>query len=127
MLKKVPGAVVDDIPIYETVYETDHVIDIRPDIEKQNIDYAVFTSASTVKGFAESLKEMNSGDKSDKGCIDLGAIWAVCIGRQTAGQAEKYGMKTFVAEKATLASLVECVKKAAAAGKTISDQSNAAK
>jgi uroporphyrinogen-III synthase len=39
--------------------------------------------------------------------MDHSKISAVCIGRMTAAEAEKYGMKVFVSEQATLGSLVQ--------------------
>ena len=33
-----------------------------------------------------------------------------CIGRQTAAEAEKYGIPIRVAENATMESLIECIK-----------------
>ena len=71
-------------------------------MESNPFDLAVFTSASTVKGFTESLKGM-----------DFTKVNAVCIGKQTQAAAEQYGMKTWTASKATLKDLVECVKIAA--------------
>ena len=56
----------------------------------------MFTSASTVRGFVNG-----------SGLADHSDIKAVCIGRQTAAEAEKYGMKTFIADEATLDSLVK--------------------
>ena len=55
-----------------------------------------------MKGFAASLEGMN-----------FSKVKAVCIGKQTRAAAESYGMQTWMAEKATLPALVECVKKAA--------------
>ena len=71
-------------------------------MEDGDVDFAVFTSASTVKGFAASLDG-----------LDFTKVKAVCIGKQTRAAAESYGMKTWMAEKATLPALVECVKQAA--------------
>jgi len=104
-LSAVPGVRVDDIPIYDTVYETDPIFDIREEIGNGDIDYAVFTSASTVRGFTESLKG-----------TDFTKVNAVCIGKQTQAEAEKYGMNTFMARKATLDSLVECIETACQKG-----------
>ena len=101
-LSAVPGIRITDVPTYDTVYETSRVIDVRRSFEDGDIDFAVFTSASTVKGFAGSA----SG-------LDLTGVRAVCIGRQTEAAAAEYGMRTWTAEKATLDSLIECVQRAA--------------
>ena len=101
-LQKKANVTVDDIATYDTVYETSHVLDEHAAMESNPFDLAVFTSASTVKGFTESLKGM-----------DFTKVNAVCIGKQTQAAAEQYGMKTWTASKATLKDLVECVKIAA--------------
>lgn len=92
------GAEVDDIPTYQTIYETSELIDEKKEIESGNIDCVVFTSASTVKGFAEGT-----------GCEDYSGIRAACIGKQTKAAADAYGMKTDMAEKATIDSLISLV------------------
>ena len=51
----------------------------------------VFTSASTVKGFVNST-----------GLSDYSGVTAACIGKQTKAAADSYGMKTYMAEKATI-------------------------
>ncbi|MBR7076320.1 MAG: uroporphyrinogen-III synthase, partial [Lachnospiraceae bacterium] len=101
-LKKKENVTVDDIATYDTVYETSHVLDEHAAMDSDPFDLAVFTSASTVKGFTESLKGM-----------DFTKVNAVCIGKQTQAAAEQYGMKTWTASKATLKDLVECVRIAA--------------
>ena len=58
-----------------------------------------FTSASTVRGFARSLPD-----------ADYSNIIGCCIGRQTAAEAEQYGIPVRIAEKATMDSLIECIK-----------------
>ena len=92
------GAEVDDVPIYETVYENSEVIDIRRELEDKNIDCVVFTSASTVRGFVESTKG-----------ADYAGLRAACIGRQTRAAAEEYQMAASTAEKATIESLIRLV------------------
>lgn len=63
------------------------------------VDGVIFTSASTVKGFAQEFLS--------------GAVWepemvtAVCIGVQTAEEARQYKMKTLVSEEASMDGLVE--------------------
>ena len=94
------GAGVDDVPIYETVYEKNPLIDVAGEIAKGGIDCVVFTSASTVKGFVEST-----------GLSDYSNVTAACIGKQTKAAADAYGMQTYMAEKATIDSLIELVVK----------------
>lgn len=87
------GLFYKDLPVYDTAD--------APAEEfawyDESIDYVAFTSASTVRGFVKMTKE-----------IDFTEVKAVCIGEQTAQEAEKYGMKTFVAEKASIDSMIDC-------------------
>ena len=57
-LKKT-GAQVDDVPTYETGYVSCPLINEKREFEEGTIDLAVFTSASTVKGFVESTKGLD--------------------------------------------------------------------
>ena len=97
-LSKVENVLIEDVATYDTEYA------IAPDAEAKmdGVDFAVFTSASTVRGFAAGMPG-----------LDLSAVKAVCIGRQTAAEARKYGMRTWISEKATLEALAEAVEKAA--------------
>lgn len=101
-LAAVPGICLTDIPTYDTAYVTSAVIDVKKSFEDGDIDFAVFTSASTVRGFAESAAG-----------LDLTKVKAVCIGRQTEEAAASYGMRTWTARKATLEALMERVTEAA--------------
>ncbi len=92
------GARVEDVAVYQTVYRECRSISVKEEIGKGTTDLVVFTSSSTVKGFVAVA-----------GGIDYTKIKAACIGRQTADTAKSYGMKCYVAKKATLDSLVELV------------------
>lgn len=92
------GITVYDVPTYDTVYEKQDIIDERREFEDGNIDCAVFTSASTVRGFAEAANG-----------LDFSLVRAACIGKQTKAEADALGMKTFMAERPSLDSLVELV------------------
>lgn len=94
------GAQVNDIPTYDTVYESSRLIQIDKEIENRSIDCVVFTSASTVKGFVESTS-----------LTDYSHVTAACIGKQTEAAADAYGMQTYMSEKATIDSLIELVVK----------------
>ena len=89
-IEKRTKAEITDLPIYETVYEPAR-------FEPEHVDMAVFTSASTVKGFAQTTQN-----------LDIEEILAVCIGKQTEVAAKALGMRTVTAEEATIDSLVEC-------------------
>ena len=90
---------ITDLPTYDTFYERSDVINAAALIENGSIDDCVFTSASTVRGFVAGAEG-----------ADFKKVNAICIGQQTAAEAQKHGMKIHIAEKATLPALVECVK-----------------
>ena len=97
-LSKKPGLKISDIATYDTFYETQEIIDQREEFEAGTIDCAVFTSASTVKGFVEATPG-----------LDYTKVRAACIGKQTKAAADAYGMETYMAEKATIDSVLELV------------------
>lgn len=99
------GARVVEVPMYDTVYEKENVIDLTEEIRQDAIDYAVFTSASTVKSFAELVDS----------CV-YEKVQAVCIGKKTEEAARSYGMKTFVSKEATIQSVVEKLEELAGNG-----------
>ena len=82
----------DEICIYKTDFvKLTHV--------PKSIDIIIFTSASTVKGFAESVKNIRE-------------VRAVCIGRQTAEEAERQGFINIeVAEQATMEGIFNLIMK----------------
>lgn len=86
-----------DIGLYDTLFEDILLSNGRFDISE--VDYVTFTSSSTVEGFVRALPNYNFAETK-----------AVCIGKQTANTAEKYGFPVFVSEQATIASIVEKIK-----------------
>lgn len=102
-LKKAGNVDILDVPTYNTEYVTAGIVDARAQVENGEIDYAVFTSASTVRGFGAVMKD-----------ADLSKIKAICIGRQTRAAADAQGMETRMSERATLDALVDAVVKCAA-------------
>lgn len=92
------GAKVEDVATYRTVYEQSVLIDEKKEFDLGGIDCAVFTSASTVKGFVEGTPGLN-----------YTKVRAACIGKQTKAAADAWGMETYVAKKATIESLVALV------------------
>ena len=83
---------IDVVPLYDIVYEK------NKDIKVNDEDYVVFSSASSVKGFVNSIDD-----------LDYNSINSICIGKKTAEEASSYGMKVSVSKEATIESLVECV------------------
>ena len=102
-LEKAGDIEILDIPTYTTEYVTEGIVDARQQIENGELHYAVFTSASTVRGFSAVMEG-----------ADLSRIKAVCIGRQTRAAAQAQGMQTRMAEKATLDALLDAVMQCAA-------------
>ena len=86
-----------DIACYDTVYETPNSAPVKELVASGAI--VTFTSASTVRGFVQSLPD-----------TDFSGMVGCCIGRQTAAEAEKYGIPIRVARKATMESLIACIK-----------------
>lgn len=82
----------DIVPVYEISYEENQEIDV------EDRDLVVFTSASTVKGFVHTMKH-----------LDFTRVNAICIGNMTAKEAKKMNMKVRVSKKATIESLVDCI------------------
>ena len=92
------GAQVDDLPTYQTLYRKQDLIDVKGEFEKERIFCAVFTSSSIVRAFAQA----NEG-------LDFTKVRAACIGKQTKATADSFGMRTSMAEKATMDDLAELV------------------
>ncbi|QAT44076.1 uroporphyrinogen-III C-methyltransferase [Aminipila luticellarii] len=92
-----------DIAVYDTFEasygETDKAGAISKliDFAEEDVDYVAFTSASTVRGFVTA-----------SGLSDFSSVKAVCIGKKTAEEAEKYGMQISTSKQATIDSMVEC-------------------
>ena len=89
-------------------YDTEYAVNGDATALMDGVDFAVFTSASTVRGFVAGTPG-----------LDHTRVKAVCIGKQTAAEAEKHGMKSWTAEKATLEALADAVEKAAGEWKTV--------
>ncbi|MDO5116428.1 MAG: uroporphyrinogen-III C-methyltransferase [Synergistaceae bacterium] len=84
---KALGVRFTELPLYETIYE-------KAEIIPREADTAIFTSASTVRGFKAAMPELE---------IKL----ACCIGEQTAAEARRAGFERIItAPTATLESLV---------------------
>ncbi|MCD7882865.1 MAG: uroporphyrinogen-III C-methyltransferase [Lachnospiraceae bacterium] len=108
------GFLVDDIPTYETRYESSRFVDLSKELASGEIDYVMFTSASTVRGFAAAVEETSlpmksSSSKEEASEIDYTKVQAICIGKQTEAAAAALGMKTWTAAEASIDSLVECL------------------
>ena len=96
-LKRADAEVID-IATYDTINAQQDLVDEAALFENGKIDCAVFTSASTVRGFVNR----NPG-------LDYSLVRAACIGKQTKAAADSYGMETYMAEDATMDSLAQLV------------------
>lgn len=92
------NAIVDDLPVYDTLFEKQESLNLVAEFTDHPQTVAVFTSASTVGGFAAAAEG-----------LDLTTVRALCIGKQTAQAAQALGMQISIAEKATLEALVNLV------------------
>jgi uroporphyrinogen III methyltransferase/synthase len=97
-LSQNPKLEIEDIPTYDTFYEGSETLDQKKAFELGEISCAVFTSASTVRGFVKATPG-----------LDYGKVRAACIGKQTKEAADEWGMETYMAEKATIDSVLELV------------------
>ncbi|MCI9575395.1 MAG: uroporphyrinogen-III C-methyltransferase [Clostridiales bacterium] len=86
------GVAFDDVPVYQIKFPHHRPLTLC------KTDLVAFTSASTVKGFVQTMAG-----------TDFRHLTAICIGEQTAQEARKYAIKTVVAKQATIASLVDCL------------------
>lgn len=95
------GAVVDVIPVYETVWEPGDGRTLGAALLAGEIDIVTFTSSSTVRGFAELV-----GPAATRS----GRFAAAVIGPVTATTARELGMKVAVeAEAYTIPGLVDAL------------------
>ena len=99
-IAKAENVSIDDIATYDTVYCAPAWFDAAEELSDHDT-FALFTSASGVRGFVSAYPEM-----------DHSLVKAVCIGEMTAAEAAKHGMRIWVSEEATLASLADCLERA---------------
>lgn len=82
-----------DYPVYETSYVSHEEIE-----DLESWDFVTFTSKSCVDGFVNTQKRK-----------DFTGVSALCIGRQTAAEAAKFGFDTIISDTATIDSMIEKV------------------
>ena len=87
----------DDVATYRTVYDNPRSQALRALVEGEETTLVTFTSASTVKGFVSSV----GAD------ADFSRMVGLCIGAQTAAEAQRQGIPVKTAKAATLDALVE--------------------
>ena len=89
----------DDVAIYRTVYENPQSQELRQVVEGEETTLVTFTSASTVKGFVSSVGEG----------ADFSRMVGLCIGEQTATEAQKHGIQVKIAKAATMDALTDLI------------------
>ena len=93
------GIAFADVPTYRTEYRSDKAEMLQELINNSNVNIVTFTSASTVESFVRAVKD-----------IDFIGFTALCIGRQTAAAAQKYGMHVQIAKQATIDSMIDALR-----------------
>lgn len=93
------GLHVQDVAVYETETRRHENLrgKIQEEFDKGAVDAVVFTSRSTVHGFAEMMGKD----------FTYRSVTAVCIGEQTADEAKKYGMPVKIATQASMDAIEE--------------------
>lgn len=89
----------DDVPVYQTIYSSPESKQIATLLREHPKTLVTFTSASTVHGFVGSL-----------GAYEKLTLRGICIGSQTAKAAQRYGLNHFIAEEATIDSMIAKIK-----------------
>lgn len=90
----------DDVPVYRTCFRSAQSDWLAHEIAQGKIDYVTFTSASTVTGFMQATPQ-----------VDVSRFTAICIGQQTAAQAEQHQMRVQIAQNATIDDMISCILK----------------
>jgi uroporphyrinogen III methyltransferase/synthase len=97
------GAVVDVVPIYETLRDAEAVEELRAQLESGEIDAITFTSSSTVKNFVTALGEGATGTPEEW----VAGVTIAAIGPITAETARELGLNpTLVSAEHTIPGLV---------------------
>ncbi len=87
----------EDLTVYYTKFASNFDEKIKEKLEKNEVDYITFTSASTVKAFTSLIK----------GNYDR--FVGLCIGEKTNAEAVKHGIKTIVSKNATIDDMVSAL------------------
>lgn len=93
------GAIVDVVPVYESVPDEADGEELRERLRAREVDVVTFTASSTVEGFMRRF-----------GDLDLTFLTVACIGPITADTARKSGLQVdVVAEEYTVSGLVQAL------------------
>lgn len=97
-IEKNPKLCYRDLAVYDTEFSMERREMLRSFMEDGSVTGVIFTSSSTVEGFCRML-----------GDFPYERVRAVCIGEKTRQAADSAGMRTEVAENATVEALIACV------------------
>jgi len=89
-----------DHAAYDTLYHNPAFPRIVRLLREGVVDYVTFTSASTVRGFVEAVGAEAASNRK---------FTALCIGQQTAAEAEAAGMTVLISPEATIDSMVSAL------------------
>jgi uroporphyrinogen III methyltransferase/synthase len=96
------GAIVDDVPVYQTVPETEDLDGAVANLEENGADWITFTSSSTVENFDARFGLVNT--------INQHGLSTVSIGPETTKALKKLGVNPDVESNPhTIADLVEAL------------------
>ena len=89
---------VDDLATYDTLYQTQELIDEAREVDQR-------------RNPLRRIHQRLHGERLCQACpeLDYTKVKAACIGKQTCQAAEARGMKAYTAQKATMDSLLELV------------------
>ncbi|MDR0906534.1 MAG: uroporphyrinogen-III C-methyltransferase [Oscillospiraceae bacterium] len=93
----------DDIAVYRTKYISEKSAAMAAALRGNELDLVCFTSASTVRGFAESLAAEGVSEK------EFSQLTAACIGSATEAAARGRGFKTITAKNASIDELINVI------------------
>jgi uroporphyrinogen III methyltransferase/synthase len=97
------GAVVNEIPVYQTEQASENVDELVKRLEKGSIDIVTFTSSSTVKNFRAVLPDDRFDSLMEK-------VTAASIGPITSDTARELGFKVDItAQDFTIPGLCEAI------------------
>jgi len=97
------GAIVDEVTAYQTIFETDHSVEIYDQVRRGDFDLITFTSSSTVKNFVAQIEEKNLSTA-------LHNAQVACIGPITSRTAAQYGLRTDIQpQRYTIPDLVDAI------------------
>lgn len=113
----------EDVPAYETsAIENEVASNLARELLAGKIDVVTLTSPSCAHALAAALgRECRQRPLGSSSPLQVGALWpasciAACLGPSTRAAAESHGMRCVEADQATVASLIDAIRRVAALG-----------